>query len=90
MIKNSYLMKSIRCVLKCRKYVAVNQFCSFSGTETSDDLLPKEVSCRSIKVCGIQCCKVIIDERIINKNTTKLQAQKNIYYYSFTLALHKN
>lgn len=33
---------------------------------------------------------MIIDERIINKNTTKLQAQKNIYYSSFTLALHKN
>ena len=90
MTKNSYLIKSISYVLKCRKYVAVNQFCSFSGTKTSDDLLPKEVSCRSIKVCGIQCCKVIIDERIINKNTNKLQTQKNIYYYSFTLALHKN
>ena len=31
---------------------------SISGSQTSDDILPEKISCRSIKVCRIQRCKV--------------------------------
>ena len=33
-------------------------FPPISGSQTSDDILPEKISCRSIKVCRIQRCKV--------------------------------